>query len=324
MKQRVAIAGVGALGGAIAGQFALNGANPTLIARGARLQQLKSEGLRVAQEDGTPTTFRLDATTPDDAGPQDVILICAKAQSLPDLLPRLAHCMHEETVLAPLVNGVPWWHDLGGETRRPVLSVDPDGRMAELYASRNIVGCVVFMTATLGADGVARAMGKKRLIVGDIDAPLRDRTVTLAALLQSVGVDAEPTDRIRDALWTKLALNLATNPLSVVSGATLVEQFTDPRLLATVTAILTEAQALARRLGHEFSMSQDEMIATGRAAGAFRTSMLQDFEAGRPLELEAIGYACLELAKAAGVPMPTARLLCDLAAVRAEQRRNDP
>jgi 2-dehydropantoate 2-reductase len=324
MTQRVAIAGVGALGGVLAAQFALHGASPTLIARGARLEQLRSEGLRFAEGDAAPATFRLEAVTPEDAGPQDVILVCAKAQSLPDLLPRLAHCMHEETILAPLVNGVPWWHDLDGDARRPVLSVDPGGRLAALYTPRNIVGCVVFMTAALGADGVARATGRKRLLLGDIDAPLRDRTLALAKLLQSAGLDADPTNRIRDALWTKMALNLATNPLSVVSGATLVDQFTDPRLLAIVGAILAEARALAGRLGHRFSMSEDEMIATGRAAGSFRTSMLQDFEAGRPLELEAIGYACLELAATAGVAMPTSRQLCDLAAIRAEQRRSNP
>jgi 2-dehydropantoate 2-reductase len=315
-EKKIAVAGIGALGGTIAAALARAGHAPLLIARGTRLAQLRDQGLRYVSDDGPEETHRLPTASTDMAGPQDVLFVATKSDSLPQILPELVHCIDPDTAIVPIVNGVPWWL-FHGAGLAPVEAVDPDGILSRLVAPAQIVGCVAFLTATLGEDGVVRSQGARRLTIGDVDAGdhgrQRTRTRQIARTLSDAGIDTTGVDAIRPVLWTKIALNLATNPLSVVAEATLLQQNAHPGLRHAVTAVLSEVRALAAAFGQDLAMTDTQMLAAIQRAGDFRTSMLQDFDAGRPLELKAIGQACLELADRVNVPMPTAAILCHLA-----------
>jgi 2-dehydropantoate 2-reductase len=329
MSLRFCIAGVGAVGGTIAARLAAHGQNVSLIARGTRLEQLRRDGLRV-QFDGSdpkpgpgPATLRLPVSDAPEFGTQDILLLATKAPALPALLPRLAPLIGPETLVVPLVNGIPWWYFLGAPgpfAGERVAAVDPEGSLLAALPAERIAGCVAYLTSRLESGGEIRAQGTQRLQVGPLDGRASPRIQQLAEVLSAAGIATSVVPQIRAALWTKVGLNLATNPLSVVSEATLVEQFTDPGLLPIVTAVLEETARLAAAFGIGASMPLADMIATGRRAGAFETSMLQDYRAGRMLELDAVARAVLELAGRVKVQMPTTEILIALCAHRAARR----
>jgi 2-dehydropantoate 2-reductase len=316
---RFCVAGVGAVGGTIAARLAATGESVSLIARGARLAQLRRDGLRV-QFDGTaPATLRLPVSDLPEFGIQNVLLLATKAPALPALLPGLGPLIGPQTLVAPLVNGIPWWYFLGDEgpfAGSRVAAVDPEGLLLAALPADRIVGCVAYLTSRLQPDGLVRAQGTQRLQIGPIQGLPTPEIETLGAVLSAAGLATSVSPQIRAALWTKVALNLATNPLSVVAEATLIEQFTDPQLLPLVCAVIDEALRVAAAVGVAASMSLVEMLATGRRAGAFETSMLQDYRAGRMLELDAIGRAVVELAGRVGLKMPTTEILMALCAHR--------
>ena len=323
---RICVAGVGAVGATIAARLIASGETVTLLARGARLAQLRRDGLRVDFGADKIDTRPPVADQPE-FGIQDIVFIAVKAQGLAELLPTLAPLIGPHTLVVPLVNGIPWWYFQGAGgpfDGEPVIAVDPRGTLRDSIAAHHLIGCVVYVTAQLLPTGRVSVMGSQRLTVGRISNGASAPAIGLAALLSRAGITATSSERLRDDLWTKVALNLATNPLSVVTEATLLDQFTDPQLLPIVSAVLEETSRVAQ--GHNASptLSMDEMIATGRNAGAFETSMLQDYRAGRALELDAIGYGVLELAKKIGQAMPTTRLIVDLCAHRAAKRDHSP
>jgi 2-dehydropantoate 2-reductase len=324
MAARICVAGVGAVGATIAARLAASGESVSLLARGARLAQLRRDGLRV-ELDGQPVAARLSVSDRPEFGIQDIVFIATKAQGLGALLPTLGPLIGPQTIVAPLINGIPWWYFQGaggafdGAT---VAAVDPLGVLRDSVAAERIIGCVVYLTAQLRPTGIVSTMGGQRMAVGEIGNAARGRAESVAELLSGAGIAATSSGRIRDELWTKVALNLATNPLSVVTEATLLDQFTDPKLLAVVTAVIEETRRVAAAYGATPTLSLDDMLATGRKAGHFETSMLQDYRAGRPLELDAIGNSVLELAGKVGQPMPTTQLIVDLCAHRAVRRGN--
>jgi 2-dehydropantoate 2-reductase len=323
MGLRFCIAGVGAVGGTLAARLAAHGETVSLVARGARLEQLRDQGLRVKFDGAPSASLRLPVSDTPDFGVQDVLIVAAKAPDLPALLPRLAPLIGPRTLVAPLVNGIPWWYFFGEQGRfagSRVAAVDPDGLLDTAVPADRIVGCVAYFTSTLEPGGEVRALGTQRLQIGPIQGSVSPTIQELASTLSAAGIATTVLAEIRAALWTKVALNLATNPLSVVSQATLIEQFTDERLLPLVTAVIEETVGVAAAFGVRASMTLEEMIATGRRAGAFETSMLQDYRAGRMLELDAIGRAVSELAGKVGLTMPTAEVLMALCAHRAARR----
>jgi 2-dehydropantoate 2-reductase len=332
---RICVAGVGAVGTTVATRLAAAGEHVSLLARGARLAQLR-RGLELDVA-GETVTAHADVSDRPEFGIQDIVIVATKAPSLAALVPTLLPLIGAHTLVVPLVNGIPWWYFQGGDGRfagANVSAVDPDGTLARSIDPACIVGCVVYLTASLAPTGRATVIGGQRLIVGEItsgastsgetrgghsDGGVSTRIETLAALLRRAGLETTASTRIRNDLWTKVALNLATNPLSVVTEATLLDLFTDPRLLPIVRAVLEEASRVARGYGAE-PLSLSEMQDTGRRAGAFETSMLQDYRAGRPLELDAIGSSVLELARKIGEHMPATQLIVDLCAHRAARR----
>lgn len=311
--------GAGAVGSLIAARLADAGQPVTLVARGGRLRDLEAQGLRLHGPDGVRTVGGVSARDAAALGHQDVLLLALKAHAIAPALDDLRRLIGPETLVVPLVNGIPWWY-FQPDGMTGVEAVDPGGRIAASIAPDRLVGAVVLVTVSLGSDGAVRPGGPERLAIGRIDGRPDMRVDALAAMLTRCGIETKSTAAIRADLWSKLALNLSSNPLSVVSGATLEEQYGHPGLLPIVRAVLEETLALAAAYGVQPTLSLDQMLAIGRAAGPFQTSMAQDFSRGAPLELGAIGFSALELADRAGVPMPVTRMMVDLAAFRASSR----
>lgn len=319
---RICVAGVGAVGSMVAARLAAAGEQVSAIARGTRLAQLRDQGLRVDFA-GERLSARVTASDRPDFGIQDLVFIATKAQALAALLPTLAPLIGPRTCIVPLVNGIPWWYfqGVGGPfDGDPVTAVDPHGALRDALGAQPLVGCVLYVTARLERSGEVSVMGGQRLTVGTIDMRHPAPADEVAALLTHAGLATTVSPRIRDALWTKVALNLATNPLSVVTEATLVDLFTDSRLLPRVGDVIAETLRVARGYGAQPTLTWEQMLATGRSAGAFETSMLQDYRAGRALELDAIGASVLELAAKIGEQMPVTQLIVDLCAHRAARR----
>jgi 2-dehydropantoate 2-reductase len=326
VARKICVAGVGAVGATVAARLIEAGQSAVLYARGARLDELRRCGLNVEFAD---RTVRVEVTASDraDFGVQDIVFLAAKAQGLPQLLKSVSPLIGPSTTVVPLVNGIPWWYFQGEGGRfdgLAVEAVDPGGQLCRSVDARQIVGCVLYLTAQRRGEATVTVLGRSRMVVGAISNTTggsQERAAEVDALLSHAGFASDRRPRIRDELWTKVALNLATNPLSVLTEATLIEQFTDARLLPIVTAVIAETLEVAAALGASPTMTLEQMIGTGRQAGPFETSMLQDYRAKRPLELDAIAHAVLELAAKVGVHMPVAGHIVNLCAHRADARR---
>jgi 2-dehydropantoate 2-reductase len=318
----VCVAGVGAVGTTVAARLAASGLTVRLLARGGRCEQLRSDGVRVQFADEL-VEMRLAVSDRPDFGVQDLLLVAAKAHALPELLPALRPLVGPDTVVVPLVNGIPWWYFQGSGgsfENATVAAVDPHGALPGELSAQQVLGCVVYMTATRQACGLTTVLGRPRLIIGELAQRSSARADRIARLLSGAGLDTVASDCIRNELWTKVALNLATNPLSVVTAATLQEQFSDPHLLPLVAAVIAETERVAHAYQARFALPIEEMMKTGRNAGPFATSMLQDYRAGRRLELDAIAGSVLELAQKIGLQMPVTKTIVELCAHRAESR----
>ncbi len=319
---RIGVVGAGAIGTVVAGLLAASGERVGVLELGARRAAIARDGLRLRIGDSAPVAVPVPVGEADDLGEQDIVFLAVKSQMLPTALAGAMPMIGPHTQVVPLVNGVPWWYFLGTDgafAGVPVEMVDPGARAVGLLPSSQLTGSVVYITAALDADGVALATGPRRLVIGEVSAARGERVQALAALLERAGITTQVSDDIRRELWTKMALNLATNPLSVVAEAHLADQFNRQDLRPAVEAVLGETIALAQRHGVRPSMDLEQMIATGQRVGAFETSMLQDYRAGRPLELAAIGQAMLELSTRVGHAMPVARSLVGLAAYKAQR-----
>lgn len=298
----ICVIGAGAVGTAVAARLSLAGEPVHVVARGRRLEQVRMDGLRVQPTHGPAIEARVAASDGSGLGVQSVVFVAVKGHAMAGVLPTLAPLVGPETMVVPLVNGIPWWYRGEGEGYPP---------------RRCVVASVVYITAAMQQDGAVTTMSE-RLVLGEaMRQPPLARTIGLADRLVRAGIAVDLVDDIAPSMWTKVAFNLATNPLSVVSGATVIEQFTDPRLLPIVRNVIAEVRELAASEGEDLSLAEDAMIRVGRQAGAIRTSMLQDYEAGRPLEWSTIIGACLDLARERGVAMPVSRMIGELAGHRA-------
>lgn len=324
---RISIVGAGAIGTTIAVRLAMADHHVSVLARGATLQAIHERGLRLHDLEGTHTARPAASDDPAALGPQDIVFVCTKTTALAEVLPRLGPMLGPETIVVPAINGVPWWFSDGSSSgagaqpeRRPLAALDPDGVLARAVPAAQLVGCVVYITAETLAPGVVRANNPHRLIVGEIDHRASPRAQQLAAVLSGAGIATEATASIRDVVWTKVLSNLSSNPLSVLTGATLEQIYGLPSMRPLVKKILGEAMLTAAAYGARLPFDPDTFIARGAGMGAVRTSMLQDYEAGRPLELAAIGDAVLELAARKGIPMETTADIIALVRLRSERR----
>jgi 2-dehydropantoate 2-reductase len=289
-----------------------------VIARGATLAAIRAGGLRL--NDRAPTN--VEAMERGQGEPVDVLFIAVKAHSVLALLPAITPIIGAETVIVPMINGIPWWYfgGLSGPYAGQIVqAVDPNGAILATLDGSKIIGAVVYLTAEAPEPGWARAEPPYRVVLGEPALTGSRRLDDLCALLSSAGFDAHGAANIRDEIWTKLVANLASNPLSVVAGATLGDIFGHADLREPMMAVMREAMLVGACYGARFTIDPLRLIEVGRRKGAFKTSTLQDYEKGRPLELSGICDAVLELAERFGIPMPTTKMLLCIARFRSQQ-----
>jgi 2-dehydropantoate 2-reductase len=306
---KVAVVGAGAVGGYVGGLLAAAGEDVTFIARGSNLEAIQRNGMKVVLEDGTEVHAK-DATAqerPSDAGPQDVVYLAVKAHQVTPIAPELHHLLHETTSIVTMQNGIPWWYfqRLSGPYEgRPVKAADPDGSISRLIDPARIIGSVVYPAANLVAPGVVHVVEGKRFTLGELDGSEPPRIQAVSASMTKAGLKAPITSDIRSEIWLKLWGNLSFNPISALTGATLVDLVQYPLTRELCTAMMREAEQIANALGVTFRVGIDRRIAGAEKVGAHKTSMLQDLEQGKPLELDALVGSVVELGRLTNTPTP--------------------
>lgn len=306
---KFAIVGAGAIGGYLGAKLALAGEDVTFIARNRNLEAINARGFKLIAEDGSeqvaPNVRAVQHMA--EAGVQDVVLITLKAHQLAEVVGTLPALFGPDTLVVSMINGVPWWyfHKLGGEfDGRALSSLDPDGAIARAIAPERIIASVVYPAAELLAPGVVKVVEGNRFTLGELDGSRSERISALSQALMKAGFKAPVSKDIRSEIWVKLWGNLCFNPISALSHATLEDICRFPATRALAAAMMAEAQTVAERLGVQFKISIDQRIAGAEAVGAHKTSMLQDVERGRALELQALVGAVLELGQITGVATP--------------------
>ena len=307
---KIAVVGAGAIGGYLGAKLSMAGEDVTFIARNRNLQAINAHGFRLILEDGSqahaPNARAVQH--PADAGPQDAVLLTVKAHQVADLLPDLRGLFGPKTMVVTMINGVPWWYfqRLGGSWEGQVLeSVDPGGRIAAQIESERIIGSVVYPASELVEPGVVRVIEGNRFTQGELDGSRSERIEALSQAMIRAGFKSPVSKDIRGEIWVKLWGNLSFNPISALTHATLEDICTFAPTRQLAAAMMTEAQAIGEKLGVEFKVSLDKRIAGAQAVGAHKTSMLQDVEHGRAIELAALVGAVIELGRITGVPTPT-------------------
>ena len=322
---RVCIVGAGAIGGYLGTRLAtLPDVPVSALARGATLAALRAHGWRM--DSGGRRWSAPVAQVADDAaelGVNDLVVVAVKGQSLGELAPRLTPLIGPDTVILPAMNGVPWWFGLGlpGDASGMALeSVDPGGDIARVLPPAQVLGCVVHIAAATSEPGVvAHTMGQG-LIIGEPGAPAGERLATVAHLLQRAGFDMSVADNIHQALWYKLWGNITMNPVSALTGATADRIIDDPLVRAFCSAVMTEVSVIGARIGCAIDQSPEDRYEVARKLGAFKTSMLQDVEAGRSIELDGIAGAVREIAAHLGMATPNLDALFGLVRLMAQGR----
>ena len=319
---RICIFGAGAIGGLMAAKLALKGeTDVTVIARGPHLAAMQADGLRLVSEGQEVVARPRCVASAEEAGPQDYVVVTLKAHSLPGAAQQMQPLLGPETAVVSAVNGVPWWyfHGIeGAHAGRIVESVDPGGVVTRLLPPSRAIGCIVYPAAEVSAPGIIEHTYGDRFSLGEPDGSRSPRAQKLSEALIAAGFKAPVRPRIRDELWVKLWGNLAFNPISALTTATLDVLIADDEQRGVARAMMLEGQRVAEALGVRFAIDVDKRIAGAAEVGAHKTSMLQDLERGRPMEVEALLGAVVELADLVGEPAVTCRTV--LALVRARAR----
>jgi 2-dehydropantoate 2-reductase len=319
----VCVFGAGAIGGFLAARLAMAGLPVSVVARGAHRDAIERDGLVLESGGERHVTRPRVAADPAALGPQDYLVVTLKAHSLQPALPQLRPLIGPRTTIVAGVNGLPWWyfHGVGGpfEGRR-IHAVDPDGALWDGLPPAQTLGCILYPAAEIAAPGVIRHGFGDRFSLGEPDGSRSDRAERLSRLLIGAGLKAPVRPRLRDELWVKLWGNMAFNPISALTTATLDVITGEPGSRAVARAMMLEGQAVAEALGIRFAIDVDKRIAGGAEVGRHRTSMLQDLELGRPLEIEALLGAVVEVAAWVGVPVPLSAAILALVRQRVAMR----
>jgi ketopantoate reductase/2-keto-4-pentenoate hydratase/2-oxohepta-3-ene-1,7-dioic acid hydratase in catechol pathway len=306
---RVCVVGAGAIGGLVAAKLALAGNAVTVIDMGAHLAAIRANGLKLEWHDGKVETARVKAVeSAADAGKQDLVVLAVKAHYLEQAVRDIDHLLDDETMVLTVQNGLPWWYfqRLGGKYDGAKLeSLDPTGLLTRKIDARRIIGCVVYPAAAVTAPGVIHHVEGDRFPVGELDGSETERVKRVHDTLVKAGLKSRVLKDIRSEIWLKAWGNLSFNPISALTHATLVDicQFAETRRLAA--RMMEEAEAIAKKLGVTFRVTIEKRIAGAESVGAHKTSMLQDVEAGRSLETEALIGSILEMAKLTDTPAPS-------------------
>jgi len=307
---KIVIAGAGAIGGYIGARLARAGADVVLFARGPHLRAMETHGLRVQSAEGDFEVRPQVTGDLNSIGAADVVFLGVKAHGLTSLAPSLPPLFGPDTVVVSTQNGIPWWYfqGLGGEFEGWRLEcIDPGGVIAAAIEPKRVVGSLAYFATDVVEPGVIRHNEGNRISFGEPDGSRSDRVRHIAEALIGAGFRCPISTRFRHEIWVKLLGNISFNPVSALTRGTLEEMVRQPDTARLIRDVMTEAEAVANRLGIEIPISIDQRMAGGEKAGAHKTSMLQDLEAGRPMEIEAIAGATLELGERLGVPMPATR-----------------
>ena len=321
---RIVIAGAGAIGGYIGAKLARVGADVVLFARGPHLQAMQSKGLRVRSVDGDFEVKPQVASDLATIGTADVVFLGVKAHALTALAPQLRPLFGPDTVVVSTQNGIPWWYfqDHPGELQGLRLErVDPGGVIADAIEPGRVVGSLAYFSTDIAEPGVIHHTEGNRISFGEPNGTRSERTRRIAEALIAAGFRCPVTTRFRHEVWVKLLGNVAFNPISALTRATLEEIARHPEVSRLVREVMVETEAVAAKLDIELPISIDQRMAGAEKVGAHKTSMLQDLEAGRPMELEAVVGAVIELGERLGVPMPATRAVYSCAKLLDEQRQ---
>ena len=319
---KICIFGAGAIGGYMAVKLVQAGADVSLVARGPHLAAMRDNGLTLIEEDGHETTVAVRASDdPAELGVQDYVIVTLKAHSVPPVVARMQPLIGPNTTIVSGVNGVPWWyfHGLEGPYQGTRLaSVDPGDAQWNGFGPDRVLGCVVYPAAEVIRPGVIKHIEGNRFSLGEPDGSKSERATALSQALAAAGLKAPVRPRIRDEIWVKLWGNLSFNPISALTHATLDVLCTDPGTRSVARGMMVEAQEIAEKLGVKFPIDVDRRIDGGAAVGAHRTSMWQDLDAGRPMEIDALVSAVQELGKLTQTPTPTIDTVLALVQLRAK------
>jgi 2-dehydropantoate 2-reductase len=306
---KIVVVGAGAIGGYLGGLLAASGEEVSFIARGPNLDAIRARGMKVILEDGKEVVGKGIRATASmrEAGPHDTVLLTLKAHQVGAIAPEIHHLLHDSTTVVTMQNGIPWWYfqkQGGPHAGTPVRSADPDGTIAAHIPPERVIGSVVYPAANLVEPGVVQVVEGKRFTLGELDGTTTPRIQAISAALAKAGFKAPVTDDIRAEIWLKIWGNVSFNPISALTGATLVQLVTYPPTRQLCIEMMTEAETIAGKLGIAFRVGIDRRIAGAEKVGEHKTSMLQDLEQGKPLELEALVGAVVELGKLTNTPTP--------------------
>ena len=308
------IAGAGAIGAYIGARMAQAGFDVTLFARGPHLRAMQEHGVQVKSSEGDFVARPAIASSLEQVGPVDVVFLGVKAHALPQLAPRLRPVLGPYTTVVSTQNGIPWWYfqGFGGEYEGIHLErVDPGGVISSAIEARSVVGSIVYFATEISAPGVIQHIEGNRISLGEPDGTRSDRCRRIAEALIASGLRCPLTTRIRHEIWVKVLGNASFNPVSALTRATLAQMVRDPGVSSVIRNIMQEVEAVSQKLGMELPVSIEQRMAGAEKVGEHKTSMLQDLEAGRPMELEALVGAVVELGERVALPMTCTRTVYD-------------
>ncbi|MFL6311874.1 MAG: ketopantoate reductase family protein [Terriglobales bacterium] len=317
------IVGAGAVGAYIGAMMSRQGYDVTLHARGPHLRAMQEKGVRVISADDDFVAHPRLVADLKDAGPMDVVFLCVKAHGLPPVAQHLAPVLGPETAVISTQNGIPWWYfqgDGGPLAGTRLERVDPGGVVSQAIEARRVIGSLIYFATEIIEPGVVKHNEGARISLGEPDGSRSERIKKIAEALIASGLRAPVTTHLRSEIWVKILGNVAFNPISALTGATLAQILTNPETTNLVRNIMQETEALTEKLGVKMQVSIDQRMAGAAKVGEHKTSMLQDLEAGRPLELEAIVGAVLEVGERIGLPMPHTRSVYACTKLLAERR----
>ena len=318
---KICIFGAGAIGGYMGVKLAQIGTDVSLVARGPHLEAMKKNGLRLIEGESDLTVPVEASENPEDLGFQDYLIITLKAHSVPSIIEKVRPLVNEKTTIVSGVNGIPWWyfHKIGGEFEGAKLaSVDPGNVQWESFGPSKVLGCVVYPAAEVLEPGVIKHIEGNRFSLGEPDGSKSDRALKLSKVLTEAGLKAPVRPKLRDEIWVKLWGNLSFNPISALTHATLDVLCTDIGTREVARKMMLEAQSIAEKLGVKFPIDVERRIDGGAAVGAHRTSMLQDLDQGRPMEVDALVTSVQELGRITNTPTPVIDIVLSLIKLRAK------
>ncbi len=316
------IAGAGAIGAYIGARMAQADFDVTLYARGPHLHAMQEHGVQVKSSDGDFVARPTIAASLAEVGPVDVVFLGVKAHGLPQLAPQLQPVLGPDTAVVSTQNGIPWWYfqSFGGECEGLRLErIDPGGVISASIEAHRVIGSIVYFSTEITAPGVIQHIDGNRITLGEPDGTRSDRLRKISEALIASGFRCPITARIRHEIWVKVLGNASFNPVSALTRATLVQMARDPGVCSVIRNIMQEVEAVSHKLGMELPVTIDQRIAGAEKVGEHKTSMLQDLEAGRPMELEALVGAVVELGERVGLPMSCTRTVYSCAKLLAER-----